>query len=56
MVTIYGFISLINHNKDCNIMGTWKPPCLNVNYASKDIKEGEEIFIDYLDGAKNERE
>ena len=52
-VYIFGFVSLINHCKQPNIKHWSRSPLLNVWYADRDIKKGEEILIDYLNGASD---
>ena len=47
-ITMFGFISMINHGKGQNVRNTYIEPCLNIMYADRDIRKGEEIIIDYL--------
>ena len=52
-MTMYGFISMINHGKP-NILHSTIPPYLNMWYASKDIQPDEQIFIDYIETISNQ--
>ena len=52
-IKIYGFASFINHSDQPNLKRMSVKPCFNAWFANRDIKKGEQIFIDYCEGAKD---
>ena len=51
--SIFCFISFINHSRHVNTYRDFVGPTMHVMYANRDIKKGEEITIDYAEGADN---
>ena len=56
MKSLFGLISFINHGRETNIMTTSMGPRLNIMYAARDIRAGEEILLDYTWGATGSEE
>ena len=53
-MTMYGFISFINHGKP-NICHSKIEPFLNIWTAKRDIQAGEQIFLDYIETITDKR-
>jgi len=51
MKSLFGLISFINHGSETNIMTHSMGHRLNIIYAARDIRAGEEILLDYTWGA-----
>ena len=54
--SLFGFISFINHARNINTKRHFVGPTLHIIRASKDIKAGDEIFIDYAQGATTKKD
>ena len=47
--SIFGLISLINHSKEPNVSRSLGQQGQGLIHAARDIQQGEEIFIDYIE-------